>query len=347
MTPQGSRPIPILPFEGPASMELQLRPFRHDDLEPLLEMWHEAAPLDAPLAPEFERKALLDPNYRPQHLLVAEAVPAAGLLGFVSVIIPRRPYGDEPAPEGRAHIQALAVKPGRGHATVATRLLAEAEDIARREGCNELMVFGYPSNYFVPGVDIDRSLAELVALMARGYHVTSEALAADVSLSRWELDPTIVEVEAALKDEHEVVTRKCRPADVLPLMDFLRHHMPGPWLDDARRNLVASTLGQFDLGAFRVAVHTPTGEVVGYGVHEGEHFGPFGVKPGLEGRGIGTVLLARTLERMRAAHCHCAFVLWTGQKALDGVYGRMGFKLTRRFAILKRSLTPQSKPSGK
>lgn len=325
-------------------MELLLRPFRHDDMEQLLELWHEASPLDAPLQAEFERKTLLDPNFRPNHLLVAEAAGSstqgacAGLLGFISLIIPRRPYGDQTPPEGRAHIQAMAVKPGRGHATVTTHLLAEAEELARQENCRELVVFGYPSNYYVPGVDQDRSLAMIVALMARGYHVYSEALAADVSLARWELDPTIVEVEAALLEEHQVVTRKCRPTDVLPLMDFLRHHMPGPWLDDARRNLVATTQGQFDLGAFRIAVHTPTGEVIGYCVHEGEHFGPFGIKPGLEGRGIGTVLLARTLERMRAAHCHCAFVLWTGQKALDGVYGRMGFKLTRRFALLKRDL---------
>jgi GNAT superfamily N-acetyltransferase len=297
------------------------------------------------LQAEFERKTILDPNFRPGHLLVAEATAAdggngacVGLLGFVNVIVPRRAYGDQQPPPGRAHIQALAVRPGRGHATVTTHLLAAAEQVARGEDCRELVVFGYPSNYYVPGVDQDRSLAILVALMARGYHVYSEALAADVSLARWELDPTIGEVEEALKDEHEVVTRKCRPGDVLPLMDFLRTHLPGPWLDDARRNLVAATQGHFDLGAFRVAVHAPTGEVIGYCVHEGEHFGPFGVKPGLEGRGIGTVLLARTLERMRAAHLHCAFVMWTGQKALDGVYGRMGFKLSRRFALLKKEL---------
>jgi ribosomal protein S18 acetylase RimI-like enzyme len=331
-------------------MELRLRPFRYEDMESLMALWQEAAPLDAPLQPEFERKTLLDPNHRPGHLLVAEAADdegPRGLLGFVSVIIPRRHYGDEPPPKGRAHIQAIAVRPGRGHASVTNALLAAAENLASAEGCHELRVFAYPSNYYVPGVDLDRSLAMLVALMARGYHVYSDALAADISLTRWELDPTITEVEEALKQEHGVITRRCGPADVLPLLDFLRKEMPGPWLDDARRNLVAATLGQFDLGAFRVAVLVETGEVVGYCVHEGEHFGPFGVKPGMEGRGIGTVLLARTLERMRAAHLHCAYVIWTGQKALDGVYGRMGFKLTRRFALLKRELTPAPKVKAK
>jgi len=50
------------------------------------------------------------------------------------------------------------------------------------------------------------------------------------------------------------------------------------------------------------------------------------------------VLLSRTLYQMRKKGCHSAWVLWTGQRALDGVYGRLGFKLSRRFAIMKKEL---------
>jgi GNAT superfamily N-acetyltransferase len=333
-------------------MNLKIRPFSPADTQAVLDLWHQASPLDAPLQAEFERKTLLDPNFQPQRFLVAdsvedpEAIPGVEistqeLMGFVCVIIPDRPFGHQAPPKDRAYLQILAVRPGRGHATVTTALLSAAEELAREAGCTELVVHAYPINYYTPGVDIDRSFPIIVSLMTRGYHVTSEALAADVSLARWELDPALNELEATLRDEEKVVVRSARSTDILPLLAFLNQYTPGDWFEDARQRLIAATLGHFQFEAFRLAIHQPTQKVVGYCVHEGEHFGPFGVCPDMEGRGIGTVLLARTLERMRAQHCHCAYVLWAGQRSLEGVYGRMGFKLTRRFAIMRRDLLPQ------
>ena len=81
--------------------------------------------------------------------------------------------------------------------------------------------------------------------------------------------------------------------------------------------------------------------IIGFCQHEHEHFGPFGVSDEYQGKGIGTVLLARTMYQMRLRGCHSAWVLWTGDRALKGVYGRLGFKLTRRFAIMKKELSAQ------
>ena len=58
----------------------------------------------------------------------------------------------------------------------------------------------------------------------------------------------------------------------------------------------------------------------------------------LQGRGIGTALLATCLQTMRRRGLHTAFVLWTSDETAERVYGRFGFTGTRRFAVLRRAL---------
>ncbi len=78
--------------------------------------------------------------------------------------------------------------------------------------------------------------------------------------------------------------------------------------------------------------------MIGYCQFEGAHFGPFGVADKYQGKGIGTVLLGRTLERMRAKGLHNAYVLWTDDVAAK-VYSKFGFEETRRFAVMKKEIS--------
>jgi GNAT superfamily N-acetyltransferase len=111
--------------------------------------------------------------------------------------------------------------------------------------------------------------------------------------------------------------------------------MPTDWVRVERRNLRKMTEGGFS--PEQITVATKDGEIIGYCQFEGSHFGPFGVSDAFQGRGIGTVLLARTLERMKCAGYHDAWVMWTDDIAAK-VYGKFGFHETRRFALLKKKL---------
>ena len=42
---------------------------------------------------------------------------------------------------------------------------------------------------------------------------------------------------------------------------------------------------------------------------------------------------------MRSHGHHSAYVLWTGERAARGIYKRLGFHVSRRFAILRLNLT--------
>jgi GNAT superfamily N-acetyltransferase len=119
-------------------------------------------------------------------------------------------------------------------------------------------------------------------------------------------------------------------------MDFLERTMPSDWVRVERRNLRKIVEGGFH--PEQVMVVTKGDDIIGYCQFEGSHFGPFGVRDDFQGKGIGTVLLARTLERMRQEGHHDAWVMWTDDTAAK-VYSKFGFKETRRFALLKKNLS--------
>jgi N-acetylglutamate synthase-like GNAT family acetyltransferase len=66
------------------------------------------------------------------------------------------------------------------------------------------------------------------------------------------------------------------------------------------------TKGLGDHDQFVVAWHE--GEIVGYCQFEGEHFGPYGVRSDMQGKGIGTMLMVKCLQTMRRKGLHNAWV---------------------------------------
>ena len=103
--------------------------------------------------------------------------------------------------------------------------------------------------------------------------------------------------------------------------------------------LAAEALGTFlfffmGFSGIAVVVETGAGAI-----------GPFGVAESERGRGIGAVLLFRTLEIMRRKGHHNAWFLWTGLEEPAGyLYTRVGFHVSRQFAVMRASA---SAPEGR
>ena len=156
----------------------------------------------------------------------------------------------------------------------------------------------------------------------------------DAPIVHFEVPPKVNEIEKKLSAEG-ITVRTYRRADLLQFLAFLEQSMPTDWMRVERANL-----RRIPDGGFRpdqVTVVTKGEEIIGYCQFEGSHFGPFGVSDEYQGRGIGTVLLARTLERMRSNGFHDAWVMWTDDVAAK-VYAKFGFRETRRFAIMKKRI---------
>ncbi len=321
-----------------AIMSVEINNFKGTDTAALLACWERALPLDAITRDQLETRILLDDNFEPGSLLVAHV--GGDLVGFIVSFVLNKPIEKTGHREDTGFISAFGVDPSFRHRGVGATLLSEAEAFFRRRNRKVILLAPYTPNYFVPGVDKDNYPDGMAFLTNNGFVEYSEALAADALIGTFELSDKTRAAEISLVDEG-IIVRHYQRNDLVAYMQFQRDLMPGPWIEDARRNLRDLTAGRFPEDAIWLALDTRAdgGErIIGFCQHEHEHFGPFGVADAYQGKGIGTVLLARTLYQMRKKGCHSAWVLWTGQRALDGVYGRLGFKLSRRFAIMKKEL---------
>ena len=317
----------------PLYASVTVRPFRGSDTNELLGCWERALPLDAVNLDQFERKILLDQNFERDSLMVAEV--DGKIAGFISCFVLNKPIEKMGHREDTGYISIFGVAPeSRGHGA-GSALVAAAEDFFRKRGRHIILIAPYTPNYFVPGIDKDRYADGVSFLQNHGFVEYSEGIAADALISTFEVAPDVLDKERALAADG-IVIRHYQREDLVDYIQFQRDLMPGPWVEDARTYLTELTHGRFPCDAIWLAIDK--GRIIGFCQNDREHFGPFGVSDEYQGKGIGSVLLARTMYQMRISGFHSAWVLWTGERALKGVYGKLGFKFTRRFALMKKDL---------
>ncbi len=310
------------------------RPYRDDDLAGVVSAWRRALPRDAVTEDDFVRRVLLDRNLEPDGLLVADGADGT-VAGFALCLVLRHPIENVGLMEHRGFVTAFGVAPEHRGRGAGGALLNEAEAFFRERGRTEIAIAPYPPNYFVPGVDRVAYADGLAWLEKRGFAEFSEGIAMDAMIGTFDLADDVRAKEEALAREGLVVRPLSRDR-IAAFLAFMSATMPGDWVTDARELLKSVAAGAAPRDSIMVAMDG--GEIVGYCKFRGEHFGPFGVADTHQGRGIGSVLLARTLLQMRLEGHHAAFVLWTGERAARGVYARLGFAVSRRFAILRKPL---------
>jgi mycothiol synthase len=316
------------------SMSVSISPYTDTAREELLKLWSAALPLDAITVDILETRVLLDENFDPETFLLARS--GGTLVGFVLGIHAKRMHLGDADPAGdRSWITAIGIHPEADLKQFGGMLLSEVERKFRVLGKKECRVSGYPPGYFTPGIDMRACKSYLELFTAHSYEVFHEALSMDAPIVLFTVPEKTVAIEKSLKEEG-IEIRSYERNDLVKFMDFLEKTMPSDWVRVERRNLRKIVEGGFHPG--QVMVVSKSDEIIGYCQFEGSHFGPFGVSETFQGRGIGTVLLARTLERMRHEGHHDAWVMWTDDIAAK-VYGKFGFKETRRFALLKKDLS--------
>jgi len=312
---------------------MHITPYTDADREQILTLWSEALPLDTITHDVFESRVLLDENFDPSTLLLAKE--NEKLVGFViGAYAKRMSLGDHDPDGTRSWITALAVHPRSSLREVGGLLIAEIEKRFRSLGKKECIVSGYPPGYFTPGIDKSAYAPLLDFFQSNGYASYHEALSMDASIVLFEISDKVNVQQKKLLEEG-IDIRAYRRTDLVKFLDFLERTMQTDWVRVERRNLRKMSEGGFR--EEQITVVTKDDDIIGYCQFEGSHFGPFGVSEKFQGRGIGTVLLARAIERMKQAGHHNAWVMWTDDLAAK-VYGKFGFKETRRFILLKKKL---------
>ncbi|MCS6950619.1 MAG: GNAT family N-acetyltransferase [bacterium] len=309
----------ILPFTG----ELL------DRVVTLLQQTLHADPISRSL---FVRKVLIDPNFDPEGALVAMA--EGQVVGFALGIARRLPLEDAPPDGDRGYITLLAVHPHWQRRGIGSQLLQRVESYLRSRDRKVVLVSPYAPNYFTPGVDVSAYPDGLRFFLQRGYQEVYRPIAMDCNLLNLSTPEWVQQREQQLQQEG-VTVEPYRPHLILPLFRFLREEFPGDW-----QRFVREAIARIEQGDSpeRVWIAHERGEVVGFSHFEGERFGPIGVAQSQRGRGIGQVLMFKTLQSMRLQGLHTAFFLWSDDRTAERLYHTAGFVETRRFALLRKEL---------
>ncbi len=311
---------------------MHVAPFAGDHLDGTLDVLQRAMLADPIGRATFARKVLLDPNFDPEGALVA--LDAGRGVGFVLAIVRRFPLEDAPPDTGSGYVTLLAVAPearGRG---IGSELLKRAEAYLASRGCTRALISPYAPGYFIPGVDVTVYADCLAFLQRRGYSVISRPIAMECDLTALQTPDWVVNRERQLVAEG-IAVEPYTTARTPALFAFLRAHFPGDWQRFAR-----SAADRIEQGepASRLWLALSGDEVIGYAHHEVERFGPIGVAQEWRGRGIGHVLMYRTLAAMRLQNLHTAWFLWTDERTASRLYAAAGFRVTRKFSVLAREL---------
>jgi len=220
------------------------------------------------------------------------------------------------------HVDLIAVEPGARPGT-GKELLAAAEGRLAALGATGVVLGGNPPVHLWPGIDVRYRAMTCLAERA-GYERRAEAVDMAVDLASAELDTRHDESRLAAEG---IEVRRASRSEASAVVTWLRE---GPWGKSAWPDEAAAALAREPAGchvASRVGY-------VGFACHGAVRrgwFGPMGTLDTERGRGIGAVLLKRSLADLRAAGLRTARIGWVGpvefyaatvDARVERVYGR-------------------------
>jgi len=311
------------------------RHYRPGDEAQIVELWNRCLAHD-PITPErFRNLTLLDANFEPEGLQTAFAGDRlVGALYGVRRLVPM--HGTDLEPDN-GWIPWFFVDPEFRRRGIGARLMALAESFFIRCGRKQLYFSPYAPHYIVPGIDEAGYPEGYRFLLAMGFSRLYSPVAMDRSL----VDFTVPDEVAQLKRQREAEGYTFGTAQDRDLYELIRF-ATDVFNPDWGRAIREGVLRGLKLSSIHVARRGD--KLVGFCMHGGyegvrERFGPFGVDPAEQGKGLGKILLCDCLFSMRAQGLHSAWFLWTGEKTPAGrLYLKTGFQITRSFHVMMKKL---------
>lgn len=317
--------------------DVTLRSFAIGDSARISEAWTKAAPMDGITEDRFRELILLDRNFDPSGLVVAEH--EGRVVGSVQATRRRIAHDGSDTEPDTGWILYLFVTPQFRGQGLGRRLVTTAMTWLAEHGCEQVYFSNYTPNYFLPGLDAARYPAALQLFRSLGFEEVERPDAMDRTLIGYELPDDMRQLIDGLKDRGYTF-RTPQADEIVPLAHLAGESFNSDWSRAIREGVVAG------LPLERILVaRDPEERLLGWAMHGTyenviERFGPFGVLPESRGTGLGKALLHLTLERMTSLGAHSAWFLWADEgSAASSLYQKTGFRVTRTFTILRGSLT--------
>lgn len=314
------------------------RNFEVGDGPALAAAWTEAAPQDGMTTLRFRDLVLLDRNFDPSGLFIAEQ--GGAIIGSAYAVRRRVAHdGDDLEPQTGWIPYFFVTTAARGRG-IGRRLLSSAMGWLAGHGRSEVVFSGYTPNYVLPGLDEARYPAASALMRSLGFETVEQPSAMDRSLIGYQMPDDIRLLVDKLRADGYVFDSPTSD-ELIPLIAMAGERFNSDWARAIRECVV----GGMPLERIIVA-KDPNGTLLGWAMHGTyesviERFGPFGVLPESRGTGLGKALLHVTLERMCALGAHSAWFLWADEgSTASHLYQKTGFGISRTFTVLRAPLTP-------
>ncbi len=313
----------------------------------------------------FRAHTVGDPNFEPLCAYVAKK--DSSIIGFSmgkrwltpyseTGSIPENPIQEE-IRNLAAGIAVIFVDPAHQRCGFGKQLLALVEKSLQQRGIEAVSLGREPGNHFTPG--IPRELLESVKFFEKmGYRGRVGAIDLLGDLSDLEMSENMRQKETLL-NEQDIHVSSYSPDFHDSLLEFLRSTFPGRWhkkalyyieqrsplhkpnpLDDlmivanSKRDVVGFAMTWTQPCVFQA----PAPLVLSDGRPDWGGLGPIGVHPDMRGKGLGLVLLARSLLSLKNKGIKNCVIDWTGKNLADNYYGKFGFQIFVEWLSMQKDL---------
>ncbi|EQD69355.1 GCN5-related N-acetyltransferase [mine drainage metagenome] len=227
--------------------------------------------------------------------------------------------------------KAWILSAGPGKSNELQDLLELQIEQCSKLGIRKIYYSNFSPGYFYPGIDRKRYPEVFNSLTSAGFKEDSVALAMEADIGGFSYEEAS-ESDIAISSLHE--------KDIQGFLEFVEENFPADCFYRANGVINEGSLQQ-------ISVAKVSGKFAGYAMFAagegpleftpGERFGCFEVSENFRSLGIGTKLLVRTLNAMKAMGIRHTYFLWTTERA-SHLYTRYGFKVTRKFSIMVMDL---------
>ena len=295
---------------------ISYRGYQSGDETKIVSLWNECLLKDPITSKRFRNLVLLDANFDPEGLRLAfEEDQLIGLVYAVRRLLPM--YGTDLEPDN-GWIPFFFIHTKYRRNGVGKQLLHEAVEFLKSAGRVNVFFSSYAPNYILPGIDEDTYPEAYEFLQSQGFQKLYSPIAMDRNLVGFQLPQEVKELKLQRESEgYSFSTAKDK--DLYEVIKFANEKFNPDWGRAIREGILQG------LPLERIIVAREEEKVVGfciYGGYEGipDRFGPFGVDPEQQGKGLGKILLNECLHVMRSEGLHGAWFLWTGEKTSSRVF---------------------------
>lgn len=314
---------------------LTYRYYKSGDEQQIVDLWNDCLIKDPITSKRFRNLVLLDANFDPKGMRLAfEEDRLVGCVYAVRRLLPM--FGTDLEPDN-GWIPFFYVDKTYQKSGIGAQLMKEAIGFLKDNGRKYVFFASYAPNYIMPGIDETAYPEAYQFLMKQDFKKLYSPIAMDRNLVDFVLSDDIKDLKS--KREVEGYTFElAEDKDLYDVIQFANNKFNPDWGRAIREGVLQG------LPMERILVARQKENVVGfciYGGYEGvpERFGPFGVDPDQQGKGLGKLLLNQCLQRMKAEGLHGAWFLWTGEKTSAGyLYKKTGFEITRTFHVMKKEI---------